>query len=136
MRFPARVGVALLKVATVYLVASLLLGMVMAVRKDFALMSVHSHLGLLGWTAMAITGLAYLALPACARSRLAAVHFWLHNVGLPLMMGSLAAVLLGVPQAEPLIGVGSAVVLAGLSLFAVNVIRNGAAREASPPPVR
>jgi hypothetical protein len=76
------------------MLAGLVLGMVMAVRQDFSLVSVHSHIGLLGWAAMAITGLAYLALPKCGQSRLAAVHFWLHNIGVPLLLGSLAFMML------------------------------------------
>jgi hypothetical protein len=124
MESRAWVGVALVKLAAVYLVASLLLGLAMAIRKDFALMSVHSHLGLLGWTAMGLTGLVYLVRPSCARSRLSVAHFWLHNLGLPLMMGSLAAELLGRPGGEPLIGAGAVLVLAGLGLFAVNVVRS------------
>lgn len=134
MKTRAWVGVALVKIATIYLVASLLLGLAMAVRKDFALVSVHSHLGLLGWTAMAVTGLVYLARPACARSRLAVAHFWLHNLGLPVMMCSLAATLLGGAAAEPLIGVGSVLVIAGLLLFAWNVLRHGEAEAARTSP--
>jgi hypothetical protein len=76
------------------------------------------------------SGLVYLALPACARTRSAVVHFWLHNLGLPLMMGSLTAALLGRSQVEPLIGAGSVLVVAGLSVFAVNVLRNGGVGEA------
>jgi len=79
---------------------------------------------------MGVSGLVYLALPACARTRSAVVHFWLHNLGLPLMMGSLTAALLGRSQVEPLIGAGSVLVVAGLSVFAVNVLRNGGVAEA------
>ena len=86
----------------------------------------NSHASLVGWTTMALAGLIYLAFPACERSRLAPVHFWLHNAGLPVMMGSLAlAVTLADPRFEPVIGLGSVLVIAGLLAFAINVFVNG-----------
>jgi hypothetical protein len=117
-------GVRLLKIASIYLVVGLLLGLWVAVRKDFAPTSVHSHLGLLGWTTMALTGLVYLVVPRCAGSPLATAHFWLHNLGLPVMMGSLAAERMGAAGVEPAIGLGSVLVIAGLLLFTLNVLRN------------
>jgi hypothetical protein len=123
------VGVALVKVASVYLLVGVALGMAMAVAEDFRLASVHSHLLLLGWATLATTGIVYLVLPRCAGTRLAAAHFWLHNLGLPLMMLGLAATHLGELPAEPLVGLGSLLVIAGLALFTLNVLR---AAEPSP----
>jgi hypothetical protein len=123
--------VSLVKIASLYLLVGLVLGLAMAIGKDFSLMSVHSHVLLLGWATLAITGVVYLVLPRCADSRLAAAHFWLHNLGLPVMMASLAAETLGEPRAEPLIGVGSVLVVVGLGLFTVNVLRNAGASEAT-----
>jgi heme/copper-type cytochrome/quinol oxidase subunit 1 len=123
------VGIALVKIASVYLLAGLVLGMGMAVAEDFRLVSVHSHLLLLGWATLAITGIVYLVLPRCADTRLAAAHFWLHNLGLPVMMLSLAAEHLGEPRAQPLIGLGSVLVIAGLALFTINVLRGARAGD-------
>jgi hypothetical protein len=47
------------------------------------------------------------------------------------MMASLAAESLGEHRAEPLIGVGSLLVVVGLGLFTVNVLRNAGASEAT-----
>jgi len=127
----AWVGVAFLKIASLYLLAGLVLGLAMAIAKDFSLMSVHSHVLLLGWATLAITGVVYLVLPRCAATRLAAGHFWLHNLGLPVMMASLAAEALGEPRAEPLISIGSILVVVGLGLFTVNVLRNAGASDAA-----
>jgi cbb3-type cytochrome oxidase subunit 1 len=124
------VGVALVKIASVYLLVGLVLGMAMALAEDFRLASVHSHLLLLGWGTMATTGIVYLVLPRCADTRLAAAHFWLHNLGLPVMMLSLSALHLGEPRAEPLVGLGSTVVIAGLALFTLNVLRGAKAEDA------
>jgi nitric oxide reductase large subunit len=132
MTSQASLGVTLVRIASVYLVGVLLLGFVMATSKDYSLTPVHSHLGLLGWATMAVTGLAYVALPRLAASKLAAVHFWLHNIGLPVMMGALAlAVLRADPGVEPAIGLGSVLVIAGLLAFTINVFANGKAEPAA-----
>jgi hypothetical protein len=128
------VGVTLLKIASLYLLVGLALGMAMALRKDFSLVSVHSHALLLGWATLGTTGIVYLVLPRCAGTRLATAHFWLHNIGLPVMMASLAAATLGEPRAEPLVGVGSILVIAALGLFTLNVLRNAKASDAPESP--
>lgn len=60
----------------------------MAIGKDFSLVAVHSHVLLLGWATLGMTGIVYLVLPRCAVTRLAAWHFRLHNLGLPVAMVS------------------------------------------------
>jgi cbb3-type cytochrome oxidase subunit 1 len=130
MKSHASVGVACLKIACVCLMLGLLLGLFMAVRQDFTLMSVHAHLGLLGWASLAIAGIVYLVLPRCAATRLARVHFWLHNIGLPIMSVALTiAFILGDARLEPVIAVGSTMVIAGLLVFTVNVFRNARASD-------
>jgi len=125
----SRVGVNLVRIASVYLLAGLVLGLAMGIGRDFSLRSVHSHVLLLGWATLAITGIVYLLLPRCAGTRLAAAHFWLHNLGLPLMLAALAAETLGQPRAEPFVGIGSTLVVVALGLFTLNVLRNAAAAD-------
>jgi hypothetical protein len=133
MKQQSSVGLNLLRIASLYLMIGLALGLVMGVSEDHSLTSVHSHLGLLGWAAMAITGIVYLVLPRCGRSRLAAVHFWLHNIGLPIMMISLVVLTeSGDTRAAPVVGVGSTLVIAGLLAFTVNVFRNRIADDVQP----
>jgi hypothetical protein len=125
-----RVGLSLVKIAALYLMVGLALGLGMAVGRDFSLVAVHSHVLLLGWATLGITGIVYLVLPRCAGTRLAAGHFWLHNLGLPVMMVSLAAETLGERRAEPLVGVGSILVVVGLALFTLNVLLNARPSDA------
>ncbi|MBH9552401.1 hypothetical protein I7X43_05995 [Inhella sp. 4Y17] len=73
---------------------------------------------------MALAGLIYTHYPQAAGTRLAQVHFWLHNLGLPVFMGGLALFLLGNTWAGPLLGIGSTVVWLSLVLFAVNLWRS------------
>jgi hypothetical protein len=119
------IGLRLLQIAVVYMVVGLGMGLAMGISGDVSLYSVHSHILLLGWATMAIAGLVYLVMPGCACSRLAALHFWGHNLGLPVMMASLAWEKTGHVNAAPAIAAGSILVLVSLVLFAVNVFRNG-----------
>lgn len=124
MEIRSRVGTMLVKIATVYLVLGLAGGMFVAVTERYELMSAHSHASLVGWTTMGLAGLVYVVFPACERSRLAAVHFWLHNVGLPLMVFGLISKAVGDVRAETFLALGSTIVLVAMLTFAVNVMTN------------
>ena len=120
------IGFQLIAIAAFYMMAALVIGLLMGVTKDHSLVSVHSHLGLLGWTTMGLTGLVYVAFPGCGRSALARVHFWFHNLGLPIMMVGLGVLALsGDTRAEPAVALGSSLVMAALLVFTVNLLRNG-----------
>ncbi len=114
-------GIALVKIASLYMMIGLGMGLFMAISKDFVLASVHAHVTLLGWATMAITGIVYAVFPQCGETRLSALHFWMHNIGLPVMMVSLALYSYGHTGAEKVIGVGSILVLFALAAFTVNV---------------
>lgn len=113
-----------LKLAVLYLLAAIMLGVVMGASGDFTLRPVHAHVALLGWASLALAGLIYGQHPRAAASRLAQLHFWLHNLGLPLMMVSLALMLLGNEDAATVLVLSEAVFAAGCVAFAVNVFRN------------
>jgi predicted acyltransferase len=114
------VGTKLVRIAPICMLVGLVMGLAMAISKDRALTSVHSHVLLLGWATMAISGIVYIVEPRCAKRKLAALHFWGHNAGLPVMMVSLGFVQYGYSAAEPVIGVGSIIVLGSLVVFTLN----------------
>ena len=90
----SQAGIIWIKLAVLYLVVGVAIGIGMGASKDFTLRPVHAHVNLLGWTTLAISGLIYTVFPQTGTTKLARVHFWLLNLALPLMMGSLAYVLL------------------------------------------
>jgi FtsH-binding integral membrane protein len=55
---------------------------------------------------------------------MAKVHFWLHNIGLPIMMIALAFLVSGTKNATPAVAVGSTLVVLGVIVFAINIIKN------------
>ena len=106
-----------------WMLAGLALGLGMAATGDFALRSVHTHVQLLGWVTLCLTGLTYAVLPRTAESGLALWHVAMHNLGLPVMVAALAAYHSGMPSAEPFIALGSVMAFAGLAAFALSVRR-------------
>jgi ABC-type antimicrobial peptide transport system permease subunit len=117
-------GLRFLRIAVVYLVIGALLGLVMGITQTFVLTPVHAHLLLLGWASLALAGLVYHLYPAASSTWLARLHFWLHNIGLPVFMLGLGFLLTGSEWALPLVIGGAIAVLLGLVLFAANVLLN------------
>jgi hypothetical protein len=113
-----------LRLAVLYLMAGVALGIAMGATENFTLRPVHAHLNLLGWTTLALAGLVYSVYPKAAASRLARIHFWLHNVSLPVMMGSLAALLLGRVEVLPALVMSEFVAAGGVMVFACNIFLN------------
>src|SRR5262245_12554014 len=112
------------KLSVIYLIAGVGLGIAMGASHNFALRPVHAHINLLGFTVLALAGLIYSVYPEAGASRLARVHFWLHNLALPVMMGSLAFVLFGNTSAVPALIASEFVAAAGVLVFAANVFIN------------
>lgn len=117
-------GLHFLKIAVVYLFIGAVLGLIMGITQKFALVPVHAHLLLLGWASLALAGLVYHLYPAAATTRLARIHFWLHNLGLPVFMLALGILLTGTESAIPIVAASASVVLVGLAIFAINVLIN------------
>jgi len=117
-------GLRFLKIAVVYLFIGALLGLIMGITQQFVLAPVHAHLLLLGWASLALAGLIYHLYPAAAATLLARIHFWLHNLGLPVFMIALGMLLTGREGAGPAVAVSASVVLIALAVFAANILAN------------
>jgi hypothetical protein len=113
-----------LKIAVVYLFLGALLGITMGILQNFALVPVHAHVLLLGWATLALAGVIYHLHPLAARTRLAKLHFWIHNLALPPFMVGLSFYLTGHASAMGFVVVAALLVLIGLGLFMVNVLIN------------
>jgi cbb3-type cytochrome oxidase subunit 1 len=118
------VGLNFLRIAVVYLFLGALLGLAMGITQKFVLAPVHAHLLLLGWASLALAGIVYHLYPPASATRLARMHFWLHNLGLPVFMIGLALVLTGTEAGLAITATGATVVLVGLALFSTNVLLN------------
>ncbi len=113
-----------LQIAVVYLFVGALLGGFMGMTQQFTLAPVHAHVLLLGWASFALAGVVYHLYPAASGTLLARVHFWLHNLGLPVFMIGLGMLLTGKESAGPIVAISASVVIIGLAAFAANVLMN------------
>jgi cbb3-type cytochrome oxidase subunit 1 len=114
----------LIKLAVLYLVLGMTMGIAMGISHDFLLRPVHAHVNLLGFAVLAIAAFVFHAFPDLARTRLATAWFWLYNISIPVGLGALALVLNGKMWAEPALIVGELLLWASGCLFAVLVVWN------------
>ncbi|WP_419880805.1 cbb3-type cytochrome c oxidase subunit I [Peribacillus sp. B-H-3] len=117
-------GIRFLKISVIYFLIGIGFGMFMSISHKFQYAPSHAHINLLGWTSLALSGLIYALYPALAEKKLAKFHFWLHNIGLPVMMLGLIWLESGNSSVEPLIAAGATVMSLGIICFTVNVLKN------------
>ncbi|GAA0400667.1 cytochrome-c oxidase [Paenibacillus motobuensis] len=117
-------GIAYIKVALVYFVIGVGLGVYMSMAHDYTLTGVHVHINLLGWASFALAGVIYWLFPRAGNNILSKIQFWVHTISLPVMMICLTLLLKGNDQVEVLMGVGSTLVVVSVIIFAVNVFLN------------
>lgn len=103
--------------AVTYFVIGVAFGVYMGASGSHAFFSVHSHLSLLGWASMGLTGLLFRHFPGAARTRLAAWHFWIYQLALPVMLLALVALYSGMKTAAPVAGVASIALLVSVVMF-------------------
>ena len=113
--------------ALLYFLVGVGLGVYMGASGDHALFTIHSHVSLLGWASMGLTGLIYRAFPAAARHKLAAWHFGLYQIAVPVMLLAVTALVLGDKDAEPAAGAASVAILISVAMFCRVIL---SAREA------
>lgn len=113
-----------IKMAVIYFVVGVSLGIHMGKSHDFLLAPVHAHINLLGWVSMALIGILHYLFAAQLVNRLAKVQFWLHQLVAPVMLVALAMLLLGNTALEPVVGICSVLMGVSVLLFAINVLRN------------
>jgi hypothetical protein len=113
-----------LRIAVLYIIAGVGLGIYMGASGDHSMYPVHAHLNLLGWVAMSLFGLFYRAFPAAAETKLAKAHFWIYVPAHLAQMVLLATLFRGYPAVEPVLGIFSMLVGAAFICFAIVVWRN------------
>ncbi len=111
----------------------IVLGIVMGIRQDFALMPAHAHLNLLGFVTLFLSALYYRVVPEAAASGLARYQAIVSVAGAVVFPIGIACVLLGGHERfEPVVVAGALTVLLGMVLFAVIVFRTSGQERAMP----
>ena len=110
-----------LRIAVLYFIAGVAVGLGMAMTGVTILRPVHVHLNLLGWASMMLFGLFYRAVPAAAETKLAKAHFWIYVPAHFVQMVTLAMYYSGNKAVDPILGLSSMAVGAAVLCFAVVV---------------
>ncbi|KJD41522.1 hypothetical protein QD46_05785 [Paenibacillus polymyxa] len=110
-----------LKIAAVYFALGALLSAIIGVSGDYNLSPIQSHIHLLGWTTLGIIGLIYVAFPALSVTILARIHFWIHNISLPVLILAIIGKNYAIVEAGVWIVIGWVLLAAGIMLFMVNM---------------
>jgi formate-dependent nitrite reductase membrane component NrfD len=90
-----KVSLAFFTMAPVYLLIGMAGGIFMAISEDHALAPAHAHLNLIGFAVMSVMGTFFALAKDQAGAKLPWVVFWLLNLGLIMMIPSLALVISG-----------------------------------------
>ncbi len=122
--------VRLIKLAAIYLVLGMTLGIGMGIAEDHTLRGLHAHVNLLGWATLGLAALLFHVFPQLAATRLATVWFWTYNLALPVALTALGFTLYGNLRFELVRSIGFVGVWLGGMLFAANVLIN--LRERAP----
>jgi cbb3-type cytochrome oxidase subunit 1 len=110
-----------LRLAVLYLIAGVSLGLFMAASHDHSMYPVHAHLNLLGWVSLSLFGLFYRAFPKAAQTGLAKAHFWIYVPAHFVQMVLLTLLFRGYAMVEPALGVASSLVGVAVLCFSLTV---------------
>ena len=106
-----------LRIAVIYALVAMVLGIVMGISEDHTQTPTHAHLNLVGWVSMALYALVYRQYPAAAQSRLALVHFWVANIGAVLLTLGVYILMAGMQSLMLIVISGSLITILGMLIF-------------------
>ena len=113
-----------IKVAVLFALVGMALGIHMATSGNHDQHATHAHINLIGWVTLMLFGLFYKSHPEAGRNKLALAHFWLSTIGAIIVNVGVYLIYSGMPQGDPVAGIGSIIVILGMASFAVNVYKN------------
>ena len=99
-----------LRIAVIYALVAMFLGITMGIREDFTQAPTHAHLNLV-----------YRQYPAAAQSRFAMLHFWIANVGAVLLTVGNYTQMADMPSLAFMVISGSFITILGMLIFTVIV---------------
>lgn len=119
-------GAIWIKLAVLYLIFGLCVGLFMSMTLKLQWGSAHAHVNLVGFATTAIFGVIYSLYPRAAINSLGKAHFWLHQLGVPVFL--LSAFIVQVPgmldTAHIFTYLGGGAFLLGNILFIINAFKN------------
>lgn len=121
-------GARWIKCSIVYLIIGIAFGLFMHYTIQLQWGATHAHINVVGWLTTGLIGVIYSVYQDASKTKLAVWQFWLHNIGLPiLMVGMLFVPLLGkIPfwLFELFVSVGGFAFALSIILFFINALKN------------
>ena len=116
------------RLAVVFAVTGMTLGVGMAASHNHALGQAHAHINLIGWVSLFLIGLFYERRPQLDKSTGARWQVIVYAIGALVVNAALTALMLGNAGAEPGAAAGSFIVLGSMLWFGWLVFRHVDAR--------
>lgn len=121
-------GARWIKIAVIYFLVGVGFGLYMHATIELQWAATHAHINVVGWLTTAAIGLIYTVYPQAGNSVLGKAHFWLYNIGLPVLLIGMLIIqpVLGMPMILIQICVwgGGGALAISILLFIVNVFKN------------
>ncbi len=111
-----------LRLAGIYLLAGMAMGIGTGAAQNFALVAAHAHINLLGWVTLAPAAVIFTVRSDTSTARLAWSFCWLCNLALPPTVLGLSLELLGHTQWTPVAMAVQLALYAAAILFVANLI--------------
>ncbi|PID00869.1 hypothetical protein [Sporosarcina sp. P29] len=121
-------GAMWIKAAVIYFLIGVGFGLYMHATIQLQWVATHAHINVVGWLTTAMIGIIYTIYPQAGNSILGKVHFWLYNIGLPVLLIGMFIIqpALGLPMVwiQLCIWAGGSALAISILLFIVNVFKN------------
>lgn len=117
------------KISGLYFIIGIAVGLFMSATIQLYWAAGHAHVGLLGWVSMGVFGAIYSIYPKAGNSLLGKWHFWLYQIGTPVLLASMfmiqkANVFGGIGVVHTLTFLGGGAVALAIIIFIINVFLN------------
>ena len=110
-------GVRWIKIAVVYFFIGVIFGLYMHFTVELQYAATHAHINVVGWLTTGLIGIIYSVYPQAGNSLMGKIHFWLYNIGLPLLLAGMLVIQFVVAGAFPPLIMEILVIGGGFALF-------------------
>jgi|SRR5699024_537072 len=110
-------GARWIKIAVVYFFIGVIFGLYMHFTVELQYAATHAHINVVGWLTTGLIGIIYSVYPQAGNSLMGKIHFWLYNIGLPLLLAGMLVIQFVVAGAFPPLIMEILVIGGGFALF-------------------
>lgn len=110
-------GARWIKIAVVYFFIGVIFGLYMHFTVELQYGATHAHINVVGWLTTGLIGVIYSVYPQAGNSLMGKIHFWLYNIGLPLLLAGMLVIQFVVKGAFPPLVMEILVIGGGFALF-------------------